>query len=309
MRSRTVDLEGPTHYIDFGGRGPAFVLLHGLGGAHANWLAVGPGLAEHGRVLAPDMVGFGRTPPAGRRTTLRGHLRLLESFLEDVVEGPAILVGNSTGGVLALLLAAARPDLAAGLVLVNPALPVRPQTPADPLVVRAFAAYAFPGVGENFVRRHRRKIGPEGMVRETLELCCVDINRVPREVFEAHVAFAKERFEMPWADRAFLRTARSLLAFIFNRRKYHETVKQITAPVLHIHGAADRLVPIGSARAFARLRPDWTFVSIEDVGHLPMLEAPGRVLEAIDSWLEGRGLAAALAATPERVRKVPARAR
>ncbi|MGH2739071.1 MAG: alpha/beta fold hydrolase [Actinomycetota bacterium] len=306
MLSRTVDLDGPVHYLDFGGNGPAFVLVHGLGGSHPNWLAVGPGLAEHGRTLAPDLVGFGRTPPAGRPMTLGGHLTLLESFLGNVVGGPAILVGNSTGGALSVLLAATRPDLAAGLVLVNPALPVRPRYPSDPLVIKAFAAYGLPGFGASFIRRHRDRLGPEGMVRETLELCCSDVNRVPADVFDAHVAFARERFEMPWADEAFLKTARSLMRFIFNRPQYHKTVRQITAPTLHIHGAADRLVRIGSARQFARIRPDWTFVSIKGVGHVPMLEAPDRFLEAVSTWLAGRGRAALLAAMPEPGRRASA---
>src|SRR5204863_477650 len=66
MLSRTLDLDGPVHVADFGGAGPTMVLVHGLGGSHANWLAVGPALAAHARVLAPDLPGFGRTPLAGR---------------------------------------------------------------------------------------------------------------------------------------------------------------------------------------------------------------------------------------------------
>ena len=64
MRSRTVDLGGPVHFADFGGSGPTMVLVHGLGGSHLNWLAVGPALAARARVLAPDLAGFGRTPLA-----------------------------------------------------------------------------------------------------------------------------------------------------------------------------------------------------------------------------------------------------
>lgn len=39
MRSRTIALGAPVHFGDFGGSGPALVLVHGLGGVHANWLA------------------------------------------------------------------------------------------------------------------------------------------------------------------------------------------------------------------------------------------------------------------------------
>src|SRR5712692_7938224 len=98
MRSRTVDLDGPLHFADFGGSGPTMVLVHGLGGSHVNWMAVGPALAARARVLAPDLAGFGRTPLAGRSAHLRANQGLLDRFLDAVADGPAVLVGNSMGG-------------------------------------------------------------------------------------------------------------------------------------------------------------------------------------------------------------------
>jgi pimeloyl-ACP methyl ester carboxylesterase len=58
------------------------VLVHGLGGSHVNWMRVGPLLAERARVLAPDMAGFGMTPPAGRGTSVQANARLLDRFVE-----------------------------------------------------------------------------------------------------------------------------------------------------------------------------------------------------------------------------------
>ncbi len=46
MPLRTLDLDGPVHYMDFGGTGPTMVLVHGLGGSHHNWLWVGEKLAR-----------------------------------------------------------------------------------------------------------------------------------------------------------------------------------------------------------------------------------------------------------------------
>ena len=66
MEHRTVDLDGPVHYADFGGTGRPVVLVHGLGGSYANWLAVGPRLAALGRVYALDLAGHGLTPSLGR---------------------------------------------------------------------------------------------------------------------------------------------------------------------------------------------------------------------------------------------------
>jgi len=119
VRRRTIEADGPIHFADFGGEGRPMVLVHGLGGACENWLAVGGLLAEHARVLAPDLPGFGRTPPAGREITIAASQRALHRFLEAAVGEPAILVGNSMGGLIAMMQAARESASVAGLVLVE----------------------------------------------------------------------------------------------------------------------------------------------------------------------------------------------
>jgi pimeloyl-ACP methyl ester carboxylesterase len=294
--SRLVDLDGPVHYLDFGGQGPTVVLVHGLGGSHVNWLAAGPLLARAGRVLAVDLAGFGHTPPAGRSTSLRANQRLLGRFVEEVAGAPAVLVGNSMGGTTALLEAAEQPRRVAGLVLVDASLPRPPGVPLDRLVGAAFAAYAVPGLGERFLARQRARLGPAGVAQQTLELVCVDPARVPREVVEAGLALALERAELAWADDAFLAAARSLLVLLGRSRTYLKAVAAVRAPTLMVHGSADRLVPLASARRVARLRPDWGFVVFRDVGHVPQIEVPERFAATVLRWLDGSGHAAALAA-------------
>src|SRR5580658_7670330 len=102
MESRTTDLEGPVHYLE-GGSGPPVVLVHGLGGSHVNWLAVAPQLARKRHVLVPDLAGFGRTPLAGRSSSIEANRALLDSFLRVIVKEPAVLVGNSMGGLISIL--------------------------------------------------------------------------------------------------------------------------------------------------------------------------------------------------------------
>src|SRR5260370_19421461 len=55
VRHKIADLGGPVHYIDFGGAGPAMLMVHGLGGNALNWMAGGPELAKryHAIALAP----------------------------------------------------------------------------------------------------------------------------------------------------------------------------------------------------------------------------------------------------------------
>ena len=68
--SRWVDLDGATHYVDHGGPdgAPVLVMVHGLGGSHANWAALAPLLTDCYRVLALDLAGFGLTRPGPHRT-------------------------------------------------------------------------------------------------------------------------------------------------------------------------------------------------------------------------------------------------
>lgn len=294
MDSRWIDLDGPVHYAEWAGPddGPSFVLVHGLGGSHANWLSVAPGLARRGRVLAPDLAGFGRTPPAGRRSTLGANRRLLHRFLQATEAAPAILVGNSMGGAIAALEAAREPESVAGLVLVDPALPrARAATP-DAAVAALFATYLVPGVGEQFVKRRARLLGPEGMVRETLRMCCVDPGRVDPVVVAAHVALARERAEMPWASHAFLEAARSILRRLARRQRHLAALRAVACPTLLLQGRHDRLVPLAAALEAARMRPDWSVHVFDHLGHVPQLEDPAAWLAAVEAWLEGPGAAA-----------------
>src|ERR687885_228751 len=98
MVSRTVDIDGPVHYYDFGGSGPPLVCVHGLGGAALNWMAVGHGLAHGYRVLAPDLRGFGETPLGDRSATVDANQGLLDRFIRTVAGAPAVPPGGSAGG-------------------------------------------------------------------------------------------------------------------------------------------------------------------------------------------------------------------
>lgn len=287
MQPRTVDLDGPVHYVDFGGSGPTVVLVHGLGGAHLNWMRVGAALARHARVLALDLVGFGRTPLAGRSARVKDNQALLDRFIQAVSSEPVILVGNSMGGAISLLQAARHPERVAGLVLVDPASPRARDAKMDPTVVKVFSLYALPLVGELFVRSRAARIGPEGMVRMMMALCSKDVARIPEDSIQAHVALTREQYaDMPWTHGAFLQAARSLLRLLADKRGYHARARSVTAPTLLLHGAEDRLVPVANARELAALRPDWTYVEMANIGHVPMLEAPEAFTEAVLRWWE-----------------------
>jgi pimeloyl-ACP methyl ester carboxylesterase len=304
VESRWIELDGPVHYAAWDGPsdGPTFVLVHGLGGSHANWMSVAPTLAERGMVLAPDLAGFGRTPPAGRRSTIGANRRLLHRFIHATGAAPAILVGNSMGGAISAIEAAEEQEAVAGLILVDAAMPRALNASADPVVAAVFATYIVPGVGERFMRQRARSLGPEGLVRETMRLCCVDPGRIDPAVLAYQIQIATERAEMPWANKAFLEAARSLLRRLARRERFLTTLRRISCPALMIQGDKDRLVPLAAARAVAAQRPDWTFRVFEEMGHVPQLEDPTQWLAAVEEWLAGPGRAAVAISASDRVR-------
>lgn len=281
MRDRTIDVDGlPVHVADFGGSGEPMVLVHGLGGSHANWLAVAPRLASRYSVIAPDLAGFGLTEPRGRSTSIDANTRLLEALVAGL-GGPVVLVGNSMGGLISMTLAARRPHLVRALVLADPALPAPITARRDPIVLGAFLTYAVPGLGEAYVRRRAERLGPEGMVRETMRLCTNDVSRIDPDVLEAHFALARTRRAFPWAMEAYLEAARSVVFTLARRRRVEAMMRSITAPTLLLQGDSDRLVSIDAARAAARMCPSWRFEVYEDTGHIPMLERADRFVESV----------------------------
>jgi pimeloyl-ACP methyl ester carboxylesterase len=104
-----------------GGAGePAVVLEAGLNDGAAAWERVLPLLAPHVRVAAYDRAGIGGSAPAPGLVTIERQIDDLTSVITRLGAGPCVLAGHSWGGMLVQLLAFRRPDLAAGLILVDP---------------------------------------------------------------------------------------------------------------------------------------------------------------------------------------------
>lgn len=111
-----------TNYHDVGSGAPV-LLIHGSGPgvtAWANWRGTIPALAEHGRVLAPDMAGFGYTDRFDDgRYGLDRWIDHVFGFLDALDIESASVIGNSFGGALALAMAAREPKRVERLVLMG----------------------------------------------------------------------------------------------------------------------------------------------------------------------------------------------
>ncbi len=284
--SRTVDLGGPVHYVDFGGPddAPRVVLVHGLGGSHLNWDTFAPLLRPHARVLAIDLPGFGRSEPGGRRASVHANVEVLHRFLLEVAGEPAVLVGNSMGGMISILEQAQHPEAVSGLVLLDPAVP-GPRRSLDPLVAAMFALYAMPVVGQRFLWLRRARQTPLQRVREVLRLVGVDPDTLPSSVIDRSVTLLEEREDHAGMDRAYLAAARSLLLQLADPRRYRGAMERVTGPVLLVHGDQDRLIPVQAARDVARRHPRWRYVELAGIGHVPQLQCPERLAGEVLPWL------------------------
>jgi len=284
VRHKVADLDGAVHYIDFGGSGRPVVMVHGLGGSALNWMAVGPQIAKSHRALALDLAGFGQTPLFGRAATVGANAELVHEFVAKVAGEPAILVGNSMGGHIAILEAANHPDSVRACVLVDPAIPGPHMRRLDPAVVGVVAAMSIPGLVETLLDRRSRALGPEGLVQRTLALVAADPSRVDPEMVEAHVQLTKERAHLGRQNtRAFVQASRSI-GFRMADPRFWSRVAAVRAPTLVIHGSLDRLIPVSAAIELGRRRPDWELKILEGVGHVPMMETPTLFMEALEAW-------------------------
>ncbi len=106
-------------YLRAGDSGPVVVLLHGLAGDSDTWRPVIPKLAEHARVIAPDLLGHGRSAkPRSGDYSVGAYAASLRDLLVALGLDAATVVGHSFGGGVALQFAYQFPELTERLVLV-----------------------------------------------------------------------------------------------------------------------------------------------------------------------------------------------
>jgi pimeloyl-ACP methyl ester carboxylesterase len=287
--SSWIDLGCRVHYREWPGPsdGPTFVCVHGLGGSLVNWALVAPGLARHGRVLALDLAGFGLTDPDGRATDVGSNRKLIDHFVTDLRLDHVVLVGNSMGGMVSLIQAVHSPKTVEKLILVDAAFPrtrsVRGQF--NPKVAAVFALYSNRRLGEWFISSRARRLGAEGLVRETLRICTPDPRSIDPRLTEALIELADERLSLHYSTRAFMDAARSIFRAQVSPGRYRELVRRVRQPALVMHGAMDKLVPLAAAREAVAEHDNWTLEVFHDLGHIPMMEAPARWLEVVERWL------------------------
>lgn len=294
MTSRWIDIDGPVHFVDFGGPSgpPPILCVHGLGGSHLNWLALAPVLARRHRVFAIDLVGFGHTrtttPTGRRRARLRDNVAVVGAFVDRVFGEPVVMLGHSMGGLIAMLHGERRPDSVAALILLAPSTPWAPGQRPDLRVLWEFAPFLIPPLGAARLARRRQRLSPEQDLERQIAFGCADPSRVDSELLQRHADFARERSAYPERYRDVAVAANTLLRTLSIRPRFWRRVEAVPAPALALFGAEDRLVPAAQGAELHRRRPDWDVRITPGVGHLANLEAPEETAEQIIDWLGRR---------------------
>ncbi len=263
----------PARYLH-AGQGPPMVLLHADGENRLDWRWVLDGLASRYEVFAPDLPGFDGT---GRPADCSPGF--FEGFVQDFIDalhlGPAIVVGNSLGGVAALRLALRSPDRVAALGLVGSAALGTEVSPA-------LRQLTVPGVGEAAVCWGRTRIGAAQRMLLRVPLLFADPARAPSAWLAEQYRLAR----LPGFLDTTLAALRGQIGPTGQRHVLVGELPRLAVPTVVVWGERDRVVPVGQARAAVDLLPRGQLEVIPGAGHLPQVERPARFLTALSAALD-----------------------
>jgi 2-hydroxymuconate-semialdehyde hydrolase len=270
IHRRTMMVDGlVTSYLEAGqgNSRETVVLLHGGefgASAEIGWEAVIPALAQHYRVLAPDMLGYGGSAKVLDFVDGRGmRIRHIARFCELAGVDAAYFVGNSMGAINLLV------DATSG----------EPILPATALVTIC-------GGGEIQSNRHMAALYDYDATLPAMRLIVealfhdpaypADDDYVERRQHSATVpgaweAIAAARFRRPGAGPA---------AAASSKRAYD----RITVPTLVVEGGGDKLLPVGWAADIAGQIRGARSAVIDGAGHCPQIEQPQAVADLLLSF-------------------------
>ena len=228
------------------GTGPVKVVaLHGWGRDRSDFRHILDGWDA----VAVDLPGFGATPPPSEPSGAVEYAEVVAAWLEQL-EGPSILVGHSFGGRIAVVLAADRPELVAGVVAVGvPLLHRADRTKTRPSSVYRLVrlAYRMGLIGEERLEREKRRRGSRDY-------------------------------------RAATGVMRDSLVKVVNE-SYEDYLLKVECPVRLIWGENDWEVPVEIAHRAASLLKDAELEVVTGCGHDVHLEAPERIRAAIEALI------------------------
>jgi len=262
--SRYVIVNGVrTHYVE-AGEGEAVVLVHGAGpGASGEngWRNNIPSLAQHFRVLAIDMLGFGLTDKPSIEYSLEALKNHLAGFIRTLCLEPVHLVGNSVGAYVVTKCALDYPDLVKKVLMVSTANVARAMgIQVPPTVASADGIQALMAALENPNKETMRK---------WMSKIVHNADHITDTLIESRVRLAS----LPGVKEA----GRSLMSYMQTKLKDDPNHQQLydlksrlprmTIPLGLIWGQKDTFAPIGYGHELKKMLPNMEFHVLENSGH------------------------------------------
>lgn len=237
-------------YLRRGEGGEPVLLLHGFGGDLGNWLFNHEALAENRAVYAIDLPGHGESTKDVGAGTLEELAAVAAAFLEAVGVRAAHLVGHSTGGAVAMAMAAAAPERVRSLALLASA----------GLGREISAAYL-----DGFVGAATRNA-----LRPHLAQLFADDSKVTRQLVDDVLKYKR----LEGVDGALRKLQASLFPGGAQARLLRDSLGSGRIPALVVWGGKDRIIPASHA---AGLAPEVKVEVIPEAGHMVQMEAAGAV--------------------------------
>ncbi len=245
------------------GDGPLALFVHGFPLDHSLWLDQLKGLAHVRRCVAVDLRGFGKSDPTvDPSLTMEMLADDLAGVIDALEADHADLVSLSMGGYVALALFELRPTLVRSLTLIDT------RAAAD----TAEAGAARDALADRLLDRGRSVVATE--------LIAGLLGRSPTRRAQARLRSMIEgtRYE----------TFVAALRGMKERQDRTSLLSRIDVPVLVVGGQDDALIPVADIRAMAELVPRARTAIIPDAGHLPPIEQPDQLNQALIELFEGR---------------------
>src|SRR4028119_2135787 len=256
---------------------PTLVFLHGFGGGSSayEWSKVYPAFATEYRILAPDLIGWGRSEHPERNYTIDDYITTIIEFLEQTVTEPTTVIASSLTAAIALRAAIARPDLFKSLILTTPA---GLSDFGEDYTRRFFAQLIKTPVIDRIL--YSTGIATSGGIRNFLEnRQFAQSSRVYQEIVDAYLASAQQ----PNAEYAALSFVRGDLCFDLSLY-----ISQLTTPTAIIWGQKSQFTGPEIGKRLANLNPQAirVFQPLDDVGLTPQLELPAVTIGLIRQYLK-----------------------
>ena len=255
---------------------PTLVFLHGFGGGSSayEWSKVYPAFAPDYRVLAPDLLGWGRSDHPERNYTPQDYIQTIKEFLSQTCPTPPIVIASSLVAAIAVRTAIESPELFAGLIL---STPTGLSDFGEDYRSNFFAQLVSVPILDRVI--YTTGIANSAGIMNFLEKRqFAQASRIYPEIIDAYLASATQ----PQAEYAALSFVRGDLCF-----DLAQFMPQLTIPTAMLWGECAQFTPPAIGRRLAALNPDaiQAFLEIKDVGLTPHLELPGVTIGVLRKFL------------------------